>query len=129
MRLESNGTEIDCDRSSTWWNPDDHDTRTRARPGKLFQNLWSPREDVGSLTQQIQKILHRQKIDGVEEAEKYAERDKVDAVAVCQADKSLRLSPRSGPLQTIEYDCDDHFLYRKAHGGANCRIARPDPGA
>jgi hypothetical protein len=41
----------------------------------------------------------------------------VDAVACLSGgNKSLRLGARSPLPRTIEYDCDDHFLYGEAHG-------------
>jgi hypothetical protein len=52
-------------------------------PGKVFQGLWSPREDVGSLTQEFKNPTSR-KIYGVEEAKKNTRVKQVDAAAVCQ---------------------------------------------
>jgi hypothetical protein len=58
--------------------------RTR---GKLFQDLWSPREDVGSVTQENKRSYIDEKY-GVEEAAKIRRVGQVDAATVCQAEIS-----------------------------------------
>ena len=58
--------------------------------------LWSPREDIGSLTQKFKKFYIDEKYHPEEAEKKYAEWDKINAVTVCQTKfSSVELSSQA----------------------------------
>jgi hypothetical protein len=54
--------------------------------GKLFQDLWSPRETIGSLTQEFKRSYIDEKLTVSKRRKKIRRAGKVDAAAVCQAE-------------------------------------------